>query len=152
MEEAGSVGGEVEVESPALQIRAVAQVVLVTQEVIEAPLAGGQTRRVQRDIALAGVRREVYGHQVEFRRLRLPLRQDEIPGGGVLGPGGARNQEFALAAADGRGRQRRQEALVERLDCRLFRLCGLAAIGPASGFGRRRVGPGEGGASLADPG
>ena len=63
--------------------------------------------------------RQISHRQIELSRLALPLHEDKILRGGILGPGGARRQHCSTALPHRACTQGSQELLVQDHDFRL---------------------------------
>src|ERR1035441_6865077 len=73
VEQLGAVGRQVQVKALVLQVVPGAFVAFPAQQVFHRPVVRRQVLKGERCVTLAGMRRKVHGHQVELRRLLLPL-------------------------------------------------------------------------------
>src|SRR6185369_1920131 len=112
----GAVSREIQVEAAGLQIAAGTHIGFVAQKAGHRPLVGSQAIDRQRGKALAGVRREIDDYHIKTWRLPLPGENDEIAGGGVIGPGGGWANQFAGSLTQRGFLQDLQQFLVEGLD------------------------------------
>ena len=114
----------VQIKSPGPQIIPPTLIFFSAQQVLHQPVAPGQIANGQRNKTLAAMRREVHGHQIKAIRLQLPLHDYKILRRGIVRPGRARPQDFAIPSSHSAGFEHVEQMLVEGLDLRLRRFDG----------------------------
>lgn len=86
MEELSPVRRQIKVEA-SLQVSPAPFKTLLAEEIGHLPVARCKSGDFQRYVALAGMRSEVCHDKIKLRRLRLPLNDNEVLGGGIFTPG-----------------------------------------------------------------
>src|ERR1017187_8878139 len=112
VEQLSAVGGQVEVEALDLQVISGALIAFLAQQIFHGPVVRGQMLEAEQRVTLAAMRREIHGHQVELRRLLLPLHDDKVLRGRIARPGGARLAELTPPLPHRRARERQEELLI----------------------------------------
>src|SRR5947207_13634854 len=119
--------GLIHIKSPCPQIITPTLIFFSAQQILHQPVEPSQNANGQRNKTLAAMRREVHGHQLKAIRLQLPLHDYKILRRGIVRPGRARPQDFAIPSSHSAGFEHVEQMLVEGLDLRLRRFDGAAA-------------------------